>query len=74
MRTNIVLNESLVNDAMKLSGLKTKKSVIEEALKLFVSIQKQTRLKSLKGKLKWEGNLDEMRMDKPKLSIRISIA
>ncbi len=64
MRTNIVLNESLVNDAMKLSGLKTKKSVIEEALKLFVSIQKQTRLKSFKGKLKWEGSLDDMRNDK----------
>jgi Arc/MetJ family transcription regulator len=63
MRTNIVINDELMNDAMKLSGFKTKKAVVEEGLKLLVKLKKQQRIKDLRGKLKWEGNLDEMRMD-----------
>jgi len=61
MRTNIAIDDKLMNAALKSSGLSTKKDVVEEALKLLVQVKKQSRLKKLRGKLKWEGNLDEMR-------------
>ncbi|MCD4676010.1 MAG: type II toxin-antitoxin system VapB family antitoxin [Desulfobacula sp.] len=47
--------------ALKLSTLKTKKSVIEKALKLLIRLEKQNAIKKLRGKLKWEGDLDKMR-------------
>jgi Arc/MetJ family transcription regulator len=61
MRTNIDIDENLIQEAMKLTGITTKKAVVEEALRQMVSLKKQARLKELRGKLKWEGNLDEMR-------------
>ena len=64
MRTNIAIDDKLMNAALKSSGLSTKKDVVEEALKLLVQVKKQSRLKKLRGKLKWEGNLDEMRTTK----------
>jgi len=64
MRINIVIDDKLMEEALRSSDLLTKKEVIEEALKLLVQVKKQSRLKSLRGKLKWEGNLDEMRMSK----------
>ena len=64
MRTNIVIDDALMNHALKLSGLKTKKEVVEEALKLLVQVRKQAKLKKLRGKLKWEGDLGKMRTDK----------
>jgi Arc/MetJ family transcription regulator len=64
MRTNIVINDNLIDEALKLTKLKTKKAVVEEGLKLLVQLKKQEKIKSLRGKLKWEGNLEEMRLDK----------
>ncbi len=64
MRTNIVINDGLIAEALKLTNLKTKKAVVEEGLKLLVQLKKQEKIKSLRGKLKWEGNLEEMRLDK----------
>jgi Arc/MetJ family transcription regulator len=64
MRTNIVINDSLIDEALKLTKLKTKKAVVEEGLKLLVQLKKQEKIKSLRGKLKWEGNLEGMRLDK----------
>jgi len=64
MRTNIAIDDKLMNAALKTSGLSTKKDVVEEALKLLVQVKKQSRLKKLRGKLKWEGNLNEMRTTK----------
>jgi Arc/MetJ family transcription regulator len=67
MRTNIDLDDKLVAKAMKLSGLKTKKAVVDEALQRFVKereqIKKQKRALKFFGKIPWEGNLDEMRTD-----------
>ncbi len=57
----MVINDRLMTNALELSGLKTKKKVIEEALKLYVQMLHQKALLELRGKLKWEGNLDEMR-------------
>jgi len=50
--------------ALKTSGHSTKKDVVEEALKLLVQVKRQSRLRKLRGALKWEGNLEEMRTAK----------
>ncbi len=63
MRTNIVLDDAIMETALKLGGYKTKKATIENALRLFIQIKGQKKIKELKGKIKWEGNLDEMRRD-----------
>ncbi len=64
MRTNIVIDDKLMKEAQRLSGIKTKKETIEEALKNFIRINKQKEFRKLRGKIKWEGNLDEMRTSK----------
>jgi Arc/MetJ family transcription regulator len=62
MRTNIEIDDELMDEALKLTGLPSKRAVVEEGLRLMVRLRKQTRaLKSLKG-LGWEGDLDEMRL------------
>lgn len=63
MRTNIVIDDELMNEAMTLSRLKTKKAVVEAGLKLLVQMKKQEQIKSLRGKLKWDGDLDATRLD-----------
>ena len=63
MRTNIVIDEKLMNDALIATGLKTKKEVVELRLKTLVKLNQQKQIKELKGKLKWDGNLDEMRIN-----------
>jgi len=64
MRTNVVINDDLMKSALKLSGLKTKKDAIEAGLQLLVKVNRQIKVKDFRGKLKWVGNLDEMRTDK----------
>ncbi len=64
MRTNVVLEDKLIYSALKISGLKTKKAAIEEGLKLLIQVKSQTKIKDFRGKLKWNGDLDEMRFDK----------
>jgi Arc/MetJ family transcription regulator len=61
MRTNIVLNEQLVKEAMKLSNAHTKREVIDLALQNFVAYHKRRNMKSLFGKVTWEGDLKKMR-------------
>jgi len=61
MRTNIVINDKLVNEAMRLSHSKTKKQVVELALENFVNFLKRQKMKDLFGKVKWEGSLKDMR-------------
>lgn len=63
MRTNIVIDEKLMNDALKATGLKTKKEVVELGLKTLIRLDRQKQIKELKGKLKWDGDLDEMRVN-----------
>jgi Arc/MetJ family transcription regulator len=64
MRTNVVLDDELIKFALKLSGLKTKRKAIEEELKLLIDVHRQRRIKGFRGKLRWAGNLNEMRRDK----------
>ena len=61
MRTNVVLDDDLVATAMKLTGLKTKRAVLDEALRTLVRLRKQTDLRKLYGKLHWEGDLARSR-------------
>ncbi len=61
MRTNIVMDERLIRQAMRATGLKTKRAVVEAGLKLLVQINAQTGIRKLRGKVAWNGNLDELR-------------
>ena len=64
MRTNIVIDDDLMKEAQQLTGLKTKHAVIEQALKTLIMIRKQEKIRSLRGKLRWEGNLAELRRNR----------
>jgi len=61
MRTNIVIDDKLMTDALKASGLRTKKEAVEQGLKLLVRRSQQQEIRKLRGRVKWEGDLDEMR-------------
>ena len=61
MRTNIDIDNKLMNEAIKVSGLKTKKATVELGLKTLVRLKKQEGIKRFRGRLEWTGNLDDMR-------------
>ncbi|MEX2398500.1 MAG: type II toxin-antitoxin system VapB family antitoxin [Candidatus Saccharimonadales bacterium] len=63
MRTNVVIDDDLMDEALKVSRLKTKKDAVEEGLKLLVQRKKQESIKDLRGKLHWKGDLEDMRTD-----------
>jgi Arc/MetJ family transcription regulator len=64
MRTNIFLNETLIKRAQSLTGLKTKKAVVEEALQVLIRLREQEELRSMRGKLLWEGDLNTLRQER----------
>ncbi len=64
MRTNVVIDDRLMDEALKASGFRTKKDVIEAGLRLLVKFSRQEKVKNFRGKLKWSGDLDKMRTDK----------
>ena len=61
MRTNIVIDDELMASAIKATGLKTKRAVVEQGLKLIIRQNQQQAVRKLRGKLNWEGDLDNMR-------------
>ena len=61
MRTNIEMDDELVSNAMRCSGARTKKAVVEAGLRLLVQTHSQPSIRKLRGKVKWEGNLEESR-------------
>jgi Transcription regulator of the Arc/MetJ class len=61
VRTNIEIDDMLMNDALKATGLQTKKEAVELGLKTLIRLKKQEGIKRFRGKLQWSGNLDEMR-------------
>ena len=63
MRTNIEIDDQLMQKAMKLSNASTKKETIERALKALIQREQQRKILKLKGSVVWEGNLAEMRND-----------
>ncbi|HEY4246938.1 MAG TPA: type II toxin-antitoxin system VapB family antitoxin [Lacunisphaera sp.] len=60
-RTNIVLDEKLVREGLKSTGMKTRRALVDHALRELVRREKQVELMTLKGKIHWTGNLDGMR-------------
>ena len=64
MRTNIDIDDKLMAQAMRASGNTTKRAVVEEALRLLVQVKRQVGIRSLKGKIQWDGDLDDMRADR----------
>ncbi len=63
MRTNIVIDDGLMKDALEVSDYKTKKETVEEALKLLITMKTQASIRKYRGKLQWEGDLDKLRTD-----------
>jgi Arc/MetJ family transcription regulator len=61
MRTNIVLDDVLLDRARQLTGIKTKREVIHEALRALIQIREQAQVRDLRGKLRWEGDLGSLR-------------
>ena len=61
MRTNIVIEDELMVRAMKATGLDTKRQTVEEGLRLLVQRSQQQEIRKLRGKVRWEGDLDVMR-------------
>lgn len=62
MRTNIELDDALVERAMRSSGARTKRAVVEAALQLLVKTHEQSAIRRLRGKVEWVGNLNESRV------------
>ena len=62
-RTNVVIDEDLMAQALQSSGCRTKRAAIESGLRLLVQVNNQQKLRQLKGKITWEGDLEEMRTD-----------
>jgi Arc/MetJ family transcription regulator len=63
MRTNIIIDDQLMSRALRISGCGTKKAAVEAGLRLLVQISSQKELRRLRGKIVWEGNLEDMRRD-----------
>ena len=61
MRTNIVLDDKLIQRAKKLTGIKTKREVVHEALRVLILLNEQAEIRALRGKLPWDGDLDDQR-------------
>ena len=64
MRTNIEIDDKLMKDALKATGAKTKREAVELGLKTLVQLRAQEKARELKGKIKWEGDLDAIRTDR----------
>jgi Arc/MetJ family transcription regulator len=61
MRTNVVLDEALVERAKELTGIKTTRGVILEALQILIQLREQAKVRDLRGQLRWEGDLAMLR-------------
>ena len=64
MRTNIVIDDKLMRDALRATGLKTKREAVELGLQTLVRLNRQAEIRRLRGKLQWEGDLQAMRVDR----------
>lgn len=64
MRTNIDIDDQLMTEALRLTGIATKREVVELALRTLLRVHQQQEIRNLRGKLNWQGSLDEMRQDK----------
>jgi Arc/MetJ family transcription regulator len=63
MRTNIVIDDRLMRDTLRATGLKTKREAVEEGLRALLRLKRQGEIRKFRGKLDWQGDLDLMRSD-----------
>jgi Arc/MetJ family transcription regulator len=63
MRTNIVIDDTLMAEALEVTGLKTKREAVELGLQTLLRLRRQQAIWDLRGKLAWEGDLEAMRTD-----------
>ena len=61
MRTNIEIDDRLMEEAMRRAKTKTKRETVEQGLRMLIRIKEQAGIRKFRGKVKWEGNLDELR-------------
>ncbi|HEY2534716.1 MAG TPA: type II toxin-antitoxin system VapB family antitoxin [Xanthobacteraceae bacterium] len=64
MRTNIVIDERLMAEALRLTGTRTKRRVVEDSLRLLIQLKRQEGIRAARGKLAWRGDLAAMRKDR----------
>ena len=64
MRTNIVIDDKLMKDTLRVTGLKTKREAVEQGLRTLLRLRQQEEIRRFRGKLNWQGDLDAMRTDK----------
>ena len=65
MRTNIDIDDDLMAEALRCAKSPTKRAAVEEGLRLLIQTRRQGGLRKLRGKVKWQGDLDAMRTDRP---------
>ena len=63
MRTNIVIDDELINQVMKITGIRTKREAVDQGLKALLRLKQQDQIRRYRGKLDWQGDLDELRND-----------
>jgi Arc/MetJ family transcription regulator len=63
MRTNIVIDDKLMRDTLRATGLRTKREAVDQALRTLLRLRKQAGIRRLRGKLRWQGDLNAMRND-----------
>lgn len=64
MRTNIIIDDALMANVLNATGLKTKREAVELGLKTLLLLKQQENIKAFKGKLSWQGDLEQMRTDR----------
>lgn len=64
MRTNIVIDDKLMRETLRATGLKTKREAVDEALRTLLRLKRQGEIRRLRGKLIWQGDLNAMRSDR----------
>ncbi len=64
MRTNIIIDDALMADVLKATGVKSKREAVELGLKALLMLKQQEGIKAFKGKLKWDGDVEQMRIDR----------
>lgn len=65
MRTNIEIDDELMDEALRRSGAATKRAAVEEGLRLLIQTRRQAGIRRLRGKVQWQGDLDASRSDRP---------
>ena len=64
MRTNIVIDDELMAEVMEATGIQTKRKAVEMGLKVLLRLKKQEGIRKYRGKLDWQGDLNDMRTDR----------